>query len=143
MFSNLPRMMHGGLSSISTRFPNSATAAAATQQLLMTLSPYVSPNIITVHTRSYRGDSGDMKYRRQISPNPTQDQIIQREEALLKVAAPKYEMIQERHVRMPKLEEIPQASLPLEFREGNYSKEELEVEVRKKRLVYRSKQRGW
>lgn len=84
-----------------------------------------------------------MKYRKEISPNPTQDQIIQREEELLKVAVPKYDMIHERHVRMPKLEEIPQASLPLEFREGGYSKEELELEVRKKRLVYRSKQRGW
>jgi len=84
-----------------------------------------------------------MKYRRDISPNPTQDEIIQREEALLKVAAPKYEMIHERHVRMPKLEEIPQASLPLDFQDGDYSKEELELEVRKKRLVYRSKQRGW
>lgn len=46
---------------------------------------------------------------------------------------------------MPRLEEIPRASLPLEFQESgaNFSKEELELEVRKKRLVYRSKQRGW
>jgi hypothetical protein len=84
-----------------------------------------------------------MKHRSEISLNPKQDAIIQREESLLKVAAPKYERIHERHVRMTRLEENPKASLPLEFQEGDYSKEELELEVRKKRLVYRSKQRGW
>mmetsp|Transcript_2362 Transcript_2362/g.4402 ORF Transcript_2362/g.4402 Transcript_2362/m.4402 type:complete len:230 (-) Transcript_2362:171-860(-) len=127
--SSLVRVMHHSLPyrRTSTRIPN---------------CNFPNP-IITISNRSYRGDSSDMKYRRDISPNPTQDEIIQREEALLKVAAPKYEMIHERHVRMPKLEEIPQASLPLDFQDGDYSKEELELEVRKKRLVYRSKQRGW
>jgi hypothetical protein len=117
MTSNIPRMIHHGLVSISTtRIPKTIITSSSSSSL-------VSPtNVIThttiVPTRSYRGDSGDMKYRKQISPNPTQDQIIQREEELLKVAVPKYDMIHERHIRMPKLEEIPQASLPLEFREG-------------------------
>lgn len=44
---------------------------------------------------------------------------------------------------MPKLEEIPKASLPLDMKEGDYTLQELELEVRKKRLVYRAKQRGW
>mmetsp|Transcript_16558 Transcript_16558/g.24835 ORF Transcript_16558/g.24835 Transcript_16558/m.24835 type:complete len:169 (+) Transcript_16558:731-1237(+) len=49
---------------------------------------------------------------------------------------------------MPKLEEIPKASLPPSMREqssemNESSLSELELEVRKKRLVYRSKQRGW
>lgn len=101
-----------------------------------------------VPARWYRGDSGDMKHRRDVSAKKHDDEIVKREEALLAVAEPKYEKIQERHVRMPKLEEIPKASLPPSMREqssdmNESSLLELELEVRKKRLVYRSKQRGW
>ena len=89
--------------------------------------------------RWYRGDSGDMKHRSELK----NDAAAKAEEKLLKIAAPKYEMIHERHIRMPNLEEIPKASLPLGFKDSDYTKEELELAVRKKRLVYRSKQRGW
>ena len=84
-----------------------------------------------------------MKHRSQVSSNPTQDQILQREERLLNMAEPKYTAIQARHIRMPRLDEIPKASLPLDMQEGQYTLEELELQVRKKRLVYRAKQRGW
>jgi len=73
----------------------------------------------------------------------TQDEIGKRESALLDIAAPKFQKIQERHVRMPKLDEIPKASLPFDMKDSDYSTEELELVVRKKRLVYRAKQRGW
>lgn len=89
--------------------------------------------------RWYRGDSGDTKHRSEV----TEDIIVQRERKLLDVAAPKYAKIQERHVRMPRLDEIPKASLPFNMKDSDYTTEELELEVRKKRLVYRSKQRGW
>lgn len=102
------------------------------------------PTFQNVVIRTYRGDSGDMKHRREIIKDKmAEDEILQREEALLAIAAPKYEMIQERHIRMPSLDDIPKASLPLEMKDGDYSKEELELQVRRKRLVYRSKQRGW
>eukprot|EP00553_Chaetoceros_curvisetus_P008106 CAMPEP_0204623614 /NCGR_PEP_ID=MMETSP0717-20131115/9340_1 /ASSEMBLY_ACC=CAM_ASM_000666 /TAXON_ID=230516 /ORGANISM="Chaetoceros curvisetus" /LENGTH=172 /DNA_ID=CAMNT_0051638739 /DNA_START=89 /DNA_END=607 /DNA_ORIENTATION=+ len=82
-----------------------------------------------------------MKHRRDVKHD---DKIVEREETLLKVAQPKYDMIQERHERMPRLEEIPKASLPPDMRKSTeLSLEELELEVRKKRLVYRAKQRGW
>lgn len=84
-----------------------------------------------------------MKHRSQVYSNPTQDKILLREERLLNIAEPKYIKIQARHVRMPRLEEIPKASLPLDMREGQYTLAELELQVRKKRLVYRAKQRGW
>uniref|UniRef100_A0A6S8W9C2 Succinate dehydrogenase assembly factor 2, mitochondrial n=1 Tax=Chaetoceros debilis TaxID=122233 RepID=A0A6S8W9C2_9STRA len=101
-----------------------------------------------VAVRWYRGDSGDMKHRRDVSAKKHDDEIVKREEALLVIAEPKAIKIQERHVRMPKLEEIPKASLPPSMREqsaemNESSLSELELEVRKKRLVYRSKQRGW
>jgi len=93
--------------------------------------------------RTYRGDSGEMKHRSEVSSNPTQDQILQREEMLLNIAEPKFIKIQARHVRMPRLADIPKASLPLDMKEGQHTLEELELQVRRKRLVYRAKQRGW
>ena len=102
-----------------------------------------SPTAVFQIIRTYRGDSGDMKHRSQVAET-AEDEIVKREGALLKIAEPKYDKIQARHVRMPKLEEIPKASLPLDMQEsGDYTLDELELEVRKKRLVYRAKQRGW
>lgn len=80
-----------------------------------------------------------MKHRKEV----TMDAIVKREEALLKIAAPKYELIQERHIRMPKLDDIPKSSLGFDMKDGEYSIEEMEMQVRKKRLIYRAKQRGW
>lgn len=107
-------------------------------------SSYVKSSSSVLQTvRTYRGDSGDMKHRSQV-PETAEDEIVKREEALLKIAEPKYDKIQARHVRMPKLEEIPKASLPFAMQEsGDYTLDELELEVRRKRIVYRAKQRGW
>eukprot|EP01083_Nonionella_stella_P068255 181128_1 len=120
----------------------------ASRRLNLNIQNHAAP--VPVAVRWYRGDSGDMKHRRDVSAKKHDDEIVKREEALLAIAEPKYVTIQERHVRMPKLEEIPKASLPPSMREKHFSElmnesslSELELEVRKKRLVYRSKQRGW
>jgi succinate dehydrogenase assembly factor 2 len=79
--------------------------------------------------RFYRGDAGEMQHN-----------LSESEEALLKVAKPRYDEIYERHVRLPKLEDIPKSSMASSTAE---SSADLELEVRKKRLIYRAKQRGW
>lgn len=90
--------------------------------------------------RSYRGESGEMKHRSQVHD----DAINKRESALLDVAIPKAKSIYAIHTRLPTLDGIPKASLPYDMVvNSDASKEELELQVRKKRLVYRSKQRGW
>eukprot|EP00978_Attheya_sp_CCMP212_P022446 scaffold66991_cov39-Attheya_sp.AAC.1 len=86
--------------------------------------------------RWYRGESGEMEKRR--SPD---EAVAQREEALLQVAQPRSEKILARHVKFPSLDDIPSESHGLVETEEN--KKELELEVRKKRLIYRAKQRGW
>ena len=91
--------------------------------------------------RWYRGDSGDMTHRNEIS----KDDISKREEELLAIAKPKSEKIEKRHFRMPVLEDIPPSSLGMTV-STNLSIEEkgdIELQVRKKRLIYRAKQRGW
>jgi hypothetical protein len=114
----------------------------ATSRLLKSSSFLKAPLApASTYQRWYRGDSGDSKHRSEVTSD--QDAIVAREEKLLSVAAPKYEQIQERHVRMPRLDEIPKASLPFDMKDSDYTTEELELEVRKKRLVYRAKQRGW
>jgi succinate dehydrogenase assembly factor 2 len=80
--------------------------------------------------RGYRGDSGEMETT--LSP---------REQELLSVAQPRADVIYERHVRLPKLDNIPSHHLPDVTAAS--SKEEMELDVRRKRLVYRAKQRGW
>ena len=70
----------------------------------------------------YRGDSGDAEHN-----------LSAAEEALLQIAKPKSEEILSRHIRLPSLKDIPKASLGSDD----------ELTVRKKRLIYRSKQRGW
>ena len=70
----------------------------------------------------YRGDSGEAEHK-----------LSQSEEALLKIAKPRSEEILARHVRLPTLEGIPEGSLDTAS----------ELQVRQKRLIYRSKQRGW
>mmetsp|Transcript_10679 Transcript_10679/g.16359 ORF Transcript_10679/g.16359 Transcript_10679/m.16359 type:complete len:197 (-) Transcript_10679:1635-2225(-) len=77
--------------------------------------------------RGYRGESSD-----------AESNLSAKEQELLKVALPRSEAVLERHVRFPKLSEIPKASL------GPYEIDaDLELDVRRKRLVYRAKQRGW
>eukprot|EP00559_Dactyliosolen_fragilissimus_P007012 CAMPEP_0184855180 /NCGR_PEP_ID=MMETSP0580-20130426/493_1 /TAXON_ID=1118495 /ORGANISM="Dactyliosolen fragilissimus" /LENGTH=216 /DNA_ID=CAMNT_0027349631 /DNA_START=96 /DNA_END=746 /DNA_ORIENTATION=- len=114
-------------------------------------------------TRWYRGESGDMKKRSDVLKGEEleKDEITKREEALLKTAMPRAESIYERHIRLPTLESIPQSSLPPSFFKTQTEVDDqsqvqnqkqmddgpvlrdLGLEVRKKRLVYRSKQRGW
>eukprot|EP00566_Odontella_aurita_P023756 CAMPEP_0113528002 /NCGR_PEP_ID=MMETSP0015_2-20120614/1600_1 /TAXON_ID=2838 /ORGANISM="Odontella" /LENGTH=201 /DNA_ID=CAMNT_0000426481 /DNA_START=192 /DNA_END=797 /DNA_ORIENTATION=+ /assembly_acc=CAM_ASM_000160 len=85
-----------------------------------------------IAARCYRGDSGE-----------AQTNLSEKEEKLLSIARPKSEVIFERHVRMPRLDEIPRGSLGSEALPSESEKERMELDVRKKRLVYRSKQRGW
>lgn len=116
------------------------------QRLLRSTLPlakrFASPSSLSStqgYLRWYRGDSGEMKSRSEITP----DEIAKREQELFEIASPKYDMIQERHTRLPTLDDIPKASLPIDMVNSDSSREELELEVRKKRLVYRAKQRGW
>lgn len=83
----------------------------------------------TIQKCWYRGDSGDAELN-----------LSAAEEALLKVAQPKSDAILERHTRLPSLKDIPKAS----FDDTSVSFDEnLELQVRRKRLIYRAKQRGW
>ncbi|KAL3766909.1 hypothetical protein ACHAW5_000927 [Stephanodiscus triporus] len=80
----------------------------------------------TTTRRAYMGGAGEMKSRRD-DARPD-DAVAAREQALWDKARPRYDAIMERHVRLPP--------------------EEDDVDVapdarRRKRLVYRSKQRGW
>ncbi len=94
-----------------------------------------------VNQRWYRGDSGDMTHRNEIS----KDDISKREEKLLAIAKPKSEKIEKRHFRMPVLEDIPRSSLGMTVSKNlsMEEKDDIELQVRKKRLIYRAKQRGW
>ena len=58
------------------------------------------------------------------------DAVARREQELWDRARPRYDAILERHVRLP-------AS------EGGPDEDERALDVRRKRLIYRSKQRGW
>ena len=63
-----------------------------------------------------------------------QHNLSKKEQDLVTIALPRAEKIMERHIRLPDLNKIPPGSLS-----GGINGEELELEVRKKRLVYRSK----
>lgn len=73
-----------------------------------------------------------MQSRRDKASN---DAVAQREQELWDKAQPRYDAIMERHLRFPTEDGIED--------DTTSSKEERELSVRKKRLVYRSKQRGW
>jgi succinate dehydrogenase flavin-adding protein (antitoxin of CptAB toxin-antitoxin module) len=88
-------------------------------------------------TRGYLGDAGEMISRRDIAHN---DAVAAREQALWEKAQPRYDSIMERHLRLPSLDGIDDSAV---MDDKQMSKEERELEVRKKRLIYRSKQRGW
>lgn len=70
--------------------------------------------------RHYRGESGEMTQRSR------EDAIGRREAELLDIAKPRFDAIQAKHVALPDLTD-----------------DEAALDVRKKRLLYRSKQRGW
>lgn len=71
-------------------------------------------------TRCYLGGAGEMK------AHANDDAVARREQALWDKAQPRYDAIMERHTRLPVADEEGKA-----------------LDVRKKRLIYRSKQRGW
>lgn len=74
--------------------------------------------------RQYRGEAGD----------ESSGQLSHDEQALVKIAQPKYDAILKEHLRLPNLDDIPESSL---------TSTDTELDIRRKRLVYRSKQRGW
>lgn len=66
-------------------------------------------------------------------------QLSEHEAALYSVAKPRSDEIMRRHQSLPDLETIPKNSLGT----SNGITEEMALDIRRKRLVYRSKQRGW
>lgn len=64
------------------------------------------------------------------------DEVARREQELWDRAQPRYNEIMKRHLRLPKAENDLNDSTGMNDEERNLA-------VRKKRLVYRSKQRGW
>jgi succinate dehydrogenase assembly factor 2 len=85
-----------------------------------------------VVVRGYQGEAGEGR--------PT---LSAQEEALLKIARPKSEEIFAKHVEMPKLDQIPRANLGPEQAIDAADEAKLNLDIRRKRLIYRSKQRGW
>lgn len=61
------------------------------------------------------------------------------EQALFEKAKPKSDSILEQHHQFPDLASIPKAS----FGEQAEINDELKADIRRKRLIYRAKQRGW
>ena len=88
----------------------------------------------SMQKRFYLGDAGEMKSRRE---NAIDDVVAQREQELWDKAQPRYDAILERHLRLPTVDDDEATTNNMS------SKEERELDVRKKRLIYRSKQRGW
>lgn len=84
---------------------------------------------LTAH-RGYRGDSGEA------TPS-----LSAKEEDLLVKGKPIYDKIYERHVRPVQLKDL--SAQNLQDLEADHPSADLELEVRRKRLIYRSKQRGW
>lgn len=129
-----------------------ATAASSTVARSFPWSRTVGPAVV-LHSlqqqrpsvRFYRGDSGE-----------GQQQLSEKEERLLQLALPRAETIMERHVRLPNLDDIPVSSLGSNnnnsttivdndnvLQQDSIDKTQLALDVRRKRLIYRSKQRGW
>jgi len=93
-------------------------------------------------TRWYRGASGEGKTRTELlRQENSSDAISEHEEALLKIARPKYDAIYNKHIEMPELKNG--MDLSVTGNQEGMSKEEQELAIRRKRLVYRAKQRGW
>lgn len=61
---------------------------------------------------------------------------------LLRIAEPKAAELWKNHTRLPTIQNIPTASLDNKSSEGKEAVD-VELDLRRKRLIYRSKQRGW
>lgn len=92
--------------------------------------------------RGYLGQAGNL----QSQP------LSAEEEDLLKIAQPRSEAILAAHRALPNLDRIRPEALGTNYSSAaattdpsssHTSREEIELEMRRKRLVYRSKQRGW
>lgn len=68
------------------------------------------------------------------------DAIAKREQELWDKARPRYDAIMERHVRLPSSSSSSSSSTSCD---DSLIMEERDLNARKKRLIYRSKQRGW
>ena len=100
---------------------------------LPVLRPHPTAITTTTLTRSYLGDAGSMTSRRDNASE--NDAIAKREQELWDKARPRYDAIMERHVRLPFSSSLSTSS--------NDNQMERDLDARKKRLIYRSKQRGW
>lgn len=76
------------------------------------------------------------------------EEVARREQELWEKAQPRYDAIMERHLRLPTVDD-DNDDVESSTTDSDHvavvggSKEERELDVRKKRLIYRSKQRGW
>jgi succinate dehydrogenase assembly factor 2 len=95
------------------------------------------------HVRYYRGQAKDVT-------TTTNNELSDKERELLAIATPKANVIRQQHLRLPDIATIPVSSLGNTNQEtddddgiddDNNTKKNLEI--RRKRLLYRSKQRGW
>jgi succinate dehydrogenase flavin-adding protein (antitoxin of CptAB toxin-antitoxin module) len=82
--------------------------------------------------RGYRGDTGEA-----VNVLSTQ------EEALIAKGKPVYDAILERHIRPVQLKDLSPHTLSDLKENASTTTEDLELEIRRKRLIYRAKQRGW
>ena len=97
---------------------------------LRTTRQLVAQRSALTYVRCYLGGAGEGVTH--LSPQ---------EEELLKLAKPRYDEMHQRHVRLPRLDRIPSSSL--DPSQSSQHQQDLELEIRRKRLIYRSKQRGW
>ncbi|KAL7581308.1 hypothetical protein ACA910_006073 [Epithemia clementina (nom. ined.)] len=105
------------------------------------LTPSIDPiNKTLTSMRGYRGEATE-------SEPPV---LSPQEQALLNTAKPKADAIMAKHLEMTKLKDIPPLSLGLSSSAGSSNDPDMssttaamELDIRRKRLIYRSKQRGW
>jgi hypothetical protein len=106
----------------------------------------LTSNISITNRRWYRGDSGDAITRIEVTKGNS-DAISEREAKLLQIAQPKYQSIYERHIKLPSVDGLSDMTLYGKERTPDdtttTTKKEEDLNIRRKRLIYRSKQRGW
>lgn len=99
--------------------------------MMLRASPHYHESSLQQQVRFYRGGAGDSP------PN-----LSVHEEALLQVAKPKAAVILAGHHKLPNLADIPKDSLNNAYANNEDDSYSLD-NIRRKRLIYRSKQRGW
>ena len=104
---------------------SSHQATTPTTTATLTVAPPSSTTISYMSRRYYRGDSGDAV-----------TVLSDDEEELLKIAKPKADKMYKEYIQLPIEEEVQNGEGLQQEKGGNQA-------VRRKRLIYRSKQRGW